>query len=438
MNSNTSRTGSVVLAALLFLLIGIVLGGLFVPQLNIFDRVVATTDALQAQAADSEIPVVQNLETPTTIVEATIDRATETVATLVEEVEEVEQDEVNVEVVEEVEVAPELVIDQSALTGFALEDRLVDLYEEINPSVVFIFAYTENLPLGSGSGFVYDADGHIITNNHVIASADRYEILFPNGFRTEASLTGADVDADVAVLRAETLPEGANPIPFGSSSELQVGQFVVAIGNPFGNQSSMSLGIVSAVGRSLPSDRTIEGGGRYSLPDAIQIDAPINPGNSGGPLLTLAGEVVGINARIFSESGVNSGVGFSIPIDIVARMIPSLITDGSYTYPFLGVSIFQSIDLRAQEEFGLPQTNGAYVTSVSEGGPAAAAGLIPANQTDGTGGDLIVAIDNETVNSFEDLISYLYRNVEIGQTVTLTVLRGGEAIEVPLTVSARP
>ena len=437
MNSNTSRTGSVVLAALLFLLIGIVLGGLFVPQLNVFDRVVATTDALQAQITESDIPVVQNLETPTTIVEAAIDRATEALPTAVEEV--VIQEEIEVEVeVENVEAAPELEIAQSALTGFALEDRLVDLYDEINPSVVFIFAYTENLPLGSGSGFVYDTDGHIITNNHVIASADRYEILFPNGFRTEATLTGADVDADVAVLRADTLPEGANPIPFGSSSDLQVGQFVVAIGNPFGNQSSMSLGIVSAVGRSLPSDRTIEGGGRYSLPDAIQIDAPINPGNSGGPLLTLAGEVVGINARIFSESGVNSGVGFSIPIDIVARMIPSLIAEGSYTYPFLGVSIYQSIDLRAQEAFGLPQTNGAYVTSVSEGGPAAEAGLIPANPADGTGGDLIVAINNETVNSFEDLISYLYRNVEIGQTVTLTVLRGGDAIEVPLTVSPRP
>ncbi|MEM7798613.1 MAG: trypsin-like peptidase domain-containing protein [Chloroflexota bacterium] len=427
MNSNSSRLGSTVLAALLFLLIGIVIGGLFLPSLSLF----STTPLATAMPENAEaIQVNQNLETPTTVVEATVQQATEAI----ESVLEVDP------VATAVEEAPagDLALDAAQLTGFALEDTLVDLYAGVNPSVVFIFAYRDNFPLGSGSGFVYDAEGHIITNNHVIENGDRYELLFPGGDRTSAVVVGTDADADIAVIKASNLPENALPLPIGSSTELSVGQFVVAIGNPFGQQSSMSLGIVSAVGRSLPSDRQLETGGRYSLPDAIQIDAPINPGNSGGPLLNLNGEVVGINARIFSETGVNSGVGFSIPIDIVSRMIPSLIETGSYTYPFLGVSIHPPIDLRTQEAYGLPQTQGAYVSGVSENGPAAAAGIVPLNPEDFRGGDLIIAIDGEQVNTFEDLISYLYLKAEIGGTVTLTVLRGEAEVEVPVVVGERP
>lgn len=426
MNSNSSRLGSIVLAALLFLLIGIVLGGLFVPTLNLFSSAPSAT-AIAPIATD--IQVNQSVETPTTVVEATVQQATEVIDAILADP--------TAAAVEEAPAA-DLNLEASQLTGFILEDTLVDLYDQVNPSVVFIFAYSDNFPQGSGSGFVYDSEGHIITNNHVIQNADRYELLFPGGERTSATVVGTDVDADVAVIKADNLPVDAQPIPIGSSTELKVGQFVVAIGNPFGQQSSMSLGIVSAVGRSLPSDRQLETGGRYSLPDAIQIDAPINPGNSGGPLLNLNGEVVGINARIFSETGVNSGVGFSIPIDIVMRMIPSLIDSGSYTYPFLGVSIHPPLDLRTQEAYGLPQTQGAYVSGVTPGGPAADAGIVPLNPDNLRGGDLIIAIEGEQVNTFEDLISYLYLRAEIGGTVTVTVLRDGGQVEVPIVVGERP
>lgn len=200
----------------------------------------------------------------------------------------------------------------------------------------------------------------------------------------------------------------------------------------------MSLGIVSAVGRGLPSDRQLPGGGRYQLPDAIQVDAPINPGNSGGPLLNLAGEVVGINARIFSETGANSGVGFSIPIDIVERMIPSLIAEGKFTYPFVGVSVSSDFGLDAAEAFGLDRTTGAYVTGVVEDSPAELAGFQAASPDNPTGGDLIIAINGVSVNTFEDMISYLYLQTSPGDTITVTVLRKGDPTDLNLTLAPRP
>jgi 2-alkenal reductase len=200
----------------------------------------------------------------------------------------------------------------------------------------------------------------------------------------------------------------------------------------------MSLGIVSGLGRSLESQRQTETfRGRYTLPEVIQTDAPINPGNSGGPLITLNGEVVGINSAIRSITGVNSGVGFSIPVNAVQRIAPVLINDGSYSYAYIGVQI-QSLNLNLQEIFELPQADGAYVTSVTEGGPAEEAGLIAADEDDGTGGDLIVAIDGTPVSDTEELISYLVFHTEIGQTVDLSVIRDGETITLPLTLGERP
>lgn len=314
-----------------------------------------------------------------------------------------------------------------------LEAVLTGLYERANPAVVFIVVGN-----GSGSGFVYSDEGYIITNNHVIANANEYEVVFSDGTRARAELVGTDVDSDLAVLQVDALPDGVKPLPLAEAGTLDVGQFVVAIGNPFGEQGSMSLGIVSGLGRSLPSQRSTLMGSTYSLPQIIQTDAPINPGNSGGPLLNLNGEVVGVNAAIASLTGTGSGVGFSIPVAAVQRVVPSLIEEGSYTYPYMGLVFDGEVTLSEAEQYGLPQTQGAYVIEVVPDGPADDAGINAANPDTGEGGDLIVALDDQPVNDFADLNSYLSFHTGVGQTIDVTVLRDGERITLPLTLGARP
>ena len=330
---------------------------------------------------------------------------------------------------------------QDIASTLDLQTALIDLYEVVNPSVVHILVYTSRsdfAPLGSGSGFIYSDEGHIVTNNHVVEDGGEFEVVFFDGSRRRAEVIGRDVDSDLAVIKVESLPETVRVIGLGDSDLLRVGQLVIAIGNPFGEQGSMSLGIVSGLGRSLESQRLLDGtGGRFSLPQVIQTDAPINPGNSGGPLINLAGEVVGVNSAIRSTTGVNSGVGFSIPVNAVTRVIPKLIEEGRYIYAYMGVQI-QSLNLNLQERFGLPQSRGAYVTGVTDDGPAEEAGLVPAQDDDGTGGDLIIAIDGRPVQDTEELIAYLVFNAEVGQTIDLTVVRDGETVTVPLTLGARP
>ncbi|UCC53582.1 MAG: PDZ domain-containing protein, partial [Anaerolineaceae bacterium] len=214
----------------------------------------------------------------------------------------------------------------------------------------------------------------------------------------------------------------------------QVGQFVIAIGNPFGETGSMSIGIVSGLGRTLESQRIAEGGGRYSLPEVIQTDAAINPGNSGGPLLNLEGNVIGVNSAISTRTGTNSGVGFSIPVNAVKQVVPKLISDGKYVYPYMGIRMV-SLDLDLQKQLLLPQTSGVYVTEVTENSPAEDAGLVGEG---GPGGDLIVAVDGISVLTIDDLIAYLVFETQVGQTVELTVLREGEEMVLPLTLGARP
>jgi len=325
--------------------------------------------------------------------------------------------------------------------GLGLEQRLVELYQRVNPSVVHILVYSgrnDAFPLGSGSGFVYDGEGRIVTNNHVVEDGNEFEVVFADGSSQWANVLGTDVDSDLAVIQLESVPTNLIPVSLGNSDQIRVGQFVIAIGNPFGEQGSMSLGIVSGLGRSLESQRELDNqGGRYSLPQVIQTDAPINPGNSGGPLLNLDGEVVGVNSAIRTTTGVNSGVGFSIPVNAVRRVVPKLIEEGQYIYAYMGVSI-QSLNLNIQENLDLAFSKGAYVTGVTPDGPAEAAGLIPAQVDDGRGGDLIVAIDGNPIQNTEELISYLVFNAEVGQTVELTVVRGGETISLPLTLGARP
>jgi 2-alkenal reductase len=321
-----------------------------------------------------------------------------------------------------------------------LEERFIAVYEQVNPAVVHIFVFDDNgIFLGTGSGFVIDQGGSIVTNNHVVADGDEFEVVFASGERRRASLSGADVDSDLAVIQVDSLPEGVQPIPLGDSGDLQVGQFVIAIGNPFGEAGSMSIGIISGLGRTIESQRVVAGG-NFSIPQVIQTDAAINPGNSGGPLLNLSGEVIGVNSAILSTSGANSGVGFSIPVNAVRNIAPALIADGEYTYPYLGISMWpQAFTLRQLEALELPP-NGVFVTLVIEDTPAEDAGLIGHNLSTSftADGDYITAINNQPVRDSDDLLSYLVFETTVGETVELTVIRDGEEIKLPLTLGERP
>lgn len=332
------------------------------------------------------------------------------------------------------ETTAETTVSPVATDVDTLQELLIDVYQSANPSVVYILVP----PLGSGSGFVYNEAGYIVTNNHVVSGGSNFEIVFSNGERREATLVGTDVDSDLAVLKVNDLPEGVQPLELADGESLQVGEFVVAIGNPFGEQGSMSLGIVSALGRSLTSQRDLGTGSSYSLPQVIQTDAPINPGNSGGPLLNLDGQVIGVNSSIATATGVNSGVGFSIPVQAVHQIVPSLIENGNYTYPYLGVGFDDEISLSEQTLYGISQTQGAYILNITDGSPADMAGLIAANVENGRGGDLVVEIDGQSIKDFSDLNSYLVFHTSVGQTIQITVLRNGEMVTVPLTLGARP
>ncbi len=314
-----------------------------------------------------------------------------------------------------------------------LQQTLIELYQQANPAVVYIIVPN----FGTGSGFIYDNDGHIVTNNHVVEGGRSFEIVFANGERQRGRLIGRDVDSDLAVLKVDELPAGVDPLPLAQPDAVQVGQFVVAIGNPFGEQGSMSLGIISGLDRSLRSRRGTTANA-YSLPEVIQTDAPINPGNSGGPLLNLEGEVVGINSAIATDTGVNSGVGFSVPVAAVRRIVPSLIESGSYSYPYLGVSFADSLSLSEQAAYGLDQSQGAYVLGVQSDGPADRAGVRAADAETGRGGDLITQIDGQTIRDFSDLNSYLAFHTSVGQTITVTVLRNDRLVDLSLTLGERP
>lgn len=340
-----------------------------------------------------------------------------------------------------------------------IEGDLTSLYSNISPGVVTIWAYADvgpphdqAIPSGQGSGFVIDKQGHIVTNQHVIENAVEIEVDLPTGIKSWATLLGTDPDSDLAVLKVNVPEPFLVPLPLGDSDLVSVGQFVVAIGNPFGLSGTMTVGIVSAIGRTLDSERRAPGGGSFSAGDLIQTDAAINPGNSGGPLLNLNGQVVGINRAIQTEafsvegSAVNSGVSFAIPVNILRRVAPSLIENGKYDYPYLGISSLNDTfwNLKTLEALGFgSNASGAYITEVVRNGPADRAGLRGGQSESDipgllVGGDLITAIDGYPVQRYDDLISYLFKNIEVGQVVTLTIVRDNEELELELTAGARP
>jgi 2-alkenal reductase len=258
-----------------------------------------------------------------------------------------------------------------------------------------------------------------------------------------------DTDSDLAVIKVDAPAAELTPLPLGDYNLLKVGQGVVAIGNPFGLSGTMTTGIISALGRTLPSNRESPGGGFFSAGDMIQTDAAINPGNSGGPLFNLNGEVIGINRAIRTESTgvtgepVNSGIGFAISINIVKRVVPEIIKDGHYDYPYMGVSSLSDLTIDEIKLLGLPQYTGAYITNVQPGSPAEKAGLIAGTKdvglpTAGAGGDLIIAMDGQPILTFSDLLSYLINNKAPGDALVLTIIRDGKQMDVTLTLDKRP
>ena len=332
---------------------------------------------------------------------------------------------------------------------------LTDLFEETQQSVVQVSGISsEDIPfLGAslGSGFIYDNNGHIITNFHVVAgnNPDDISITFIDGTVYRARVVGTDQYSDLAVLHVEDdVPaDKLIPLPLANSSELLVGQEVVAIGNPFGLSGSMTEGIVSGLNRLIPVYQdpfSNVAAPAFSIPDVIQTDAAINPGNSGGPLLNMKGEVVGINSAIFSTTGGFAGVGFAVPSNTIAKVAPILIERGTFQHPWLGVS---GIDMTPEiaEAIGLGEPRGFLVIEAAPGGPADTAGIQGGNtpaQLAGReialGGDVILAINDRDVRKIDDVLGYLQQATEVGETVTLTVWRDGQIIEVNVTLGARP
>lgn len=334
-------------------------------------------------------------------------------------------------------------IQADALSAYDLENGLEELYQELEPGVVAIQVFVEQagrLGGGSGSGFLIDEEGHVVTNEHVVAGATEVTVIFFDGFASHAEVLGVDADSDLAVLQVENVPDNARPLPLGDSDEVVPGEWVVAIGNPFGLQNTITFGIVSAVGRTIPARV-----GAFSIPQAIQTDAAINPGNSGGPLINLDGQVIGVNAQIQTGGGApaNAGVGFAIPVNTVRMVVPVLQRGEDYPWPWLGVS-GAPVTLLLAEANDLDTQRGAYIASVEPGGPAAEAGLRGTTQQveiDGipvpVGGDVIIEADGERILDFADLLEAVAFSLP-GDELDLTVLRDGRQIEITVELEERP
>ena len=346
----------------------------------------------------------------------------------------------------------------SALENSTAQDPLSmpDLFTKVEKSVVQVTEVDTSNELGSrlGSGFVYDNNGHVITNYHVVAPAsnnnnDELRVTFLDGNVYSADLVGFDQFADLAVIKVKNITsDKLTPLPLANSSALRIGETVVAIGNPFGLSGSMTEGIVSGLGRLLPSNENGENFAgtisSFPIPNIIQTDAAINPGNSGGPLINTQGRVIGINTAIFSNTGVYSGVGFAIPSNTISKVANSLIQTGSYRHPYIGI-VGVSLAPDFSKQIGLTETKGFLVTSITEGSPAEKADLQAGSTTKtlngreiNTGGDIILKIDNRDVTKIDDILAYLESQKQVGDQVHLTILRDNAIRELDLVLGERP
>jgi S1-C subfamily serine protease len=318
----------------------------------------------------------------------------------------------------------------------AVEARRIALYKRVAPAVVNVttrvlrsdFFWGVVPEEGSGSGFVWDTVGHIVTNYHVIQGASEIAVSFGGDVMSPARIVGSDPINDLAVLDVDALPEGVQPLELGTSADLQVGQSAIAIGNPFGQfERTMTQGIISALNRTLQTDNTV-------LRGVIQTDAAINRGNSGGPLLDLRGRLIGVNTAIFSPTGTSAGVGLAIPVDKVRQVVPVLIEQGHFPHPWLGIEeLGYEISPGLAQALNLPVDHGLLVARLYRDSPADKAGLrgaqretIIGNRRYLVGGDILTAIDGTAVNSWADLSTYLEEHLAVGDAITLTVLRDGQ------------
>jgi len=318
---------------------------------------------------------------------------------------------------------------------------LMEIFEKAEPGVVRVNTIrnqTTNETGGVGSGFVFDKKGHIITNAHVIEGSTKTVVTFLDGRSYNAEIIGVDEYTDIGVIKVNADLKLLNPLSLGDSSNLDVGEPIAAIGNPFGLSGSMTSGIVSQMGRLLPS------GSGYSIPDVIQTDAAINPGNSGGPLLNMRGNIVGINTAIQSTTGEFTGVGFAIPSQTVAKIVPTLISEGEYKHPWIGIS-GRDIDPDTANVLGLKDALGFLIITVVENSPASDAGLIGSDkmiEVDGkeypVGGDVIVAVDGMDVRKIDDILVHLQRVKTVGDEMNLEVLRDGRTTNVTVILQERP
>ena len=343
-------------------------------------------------------------------------------------------------------VSPEIV--QEADAEYLL---LTNLYERNIQSVVNVEVIINGagfVQRGNGSGFIYDAQGHIITNAHVVNNADEIYVTFYDGFTVEADSVGVDVFSDIAVIRVDVPETRLIPVAFGDSSLVRVGQRAVAIGNPFGLTGSMTVGIVSAVGRQLRSAESIDTAviPGFQNPNIIQVDTDINPGNSGGPLLNSNGQIIGVNTAIRTGDGTFQGVGFAVPSNTVQRVVPDLIASGRVDYAWIGVSSDGTFDLAGlAQALELSVNEGVLLHAVVDSGPADEAGLRGGSRTAfvrGTqvcaGGDIIIAINGEFIRNMDELLSYLIVNTRAGDSVTILAVRGDETFETEVSLRSRP
>jgi S1-C subfamily serine protease len=335
--------------------------------------------------------------------------------------------------------ATPLPVASNPVVALDVEEQLVtDVYARVSPAVVCVTA-PEEFGTCIGSGFVVDLEGHVVTNNHVAEAAPELLVSLADEHTVPAQVIGTDPGSDLAVLKIDVSPEHLVPVELGDSASLRVGQRAIAIGNPFGLERTVTTGVISSLGRTLPREDS-----DFQLAQVLQTDAAINPGNSGGPLLDSQGRVIGVNTAIRSLTGVSSGVGFAVPVDIVKRVVPELIAHGRYRHTWLGVR-GQTITAEMVDPLGLTVENGILIFTVEPDGPADKAGLrgggrevdvagVPME----AGGDVIVAINDTTVKRFEDLINYLAANTSVGDTVTLTVVRGGKEMKISAILDERP